>query len=65
MLIKINGRVHKVKLENCFLEPYEIANLMNEAEEQRLSEIVWNLKEETTVSLIDFIHRYFKRTENV
>lgn len=65
MLTKINGRVHKVKLENCFLEPHEVAELMNEAEELRLSEIVWNLKEETTVSLIDFIHRYFKRVEDV
>jgi len=38
MLVKISGKVHKVMLENCLLEPYEVAELLNESEDIKLSE---------------------------
>jgi hypothetical protein len=65
MLVKISGKVHKVMLENCLLEPYEVAKLLNESEDMRLSEITWNLEENTAISLSEFIHGYFKRNKDV
>ena len=65
MLVKISGKVHKVRLENCLLAPYEVAKLLNESEDIRLSEITWNLEENTAISLSEFIHEYFKRNKDV